>query len=175
MTRRTAVTWLLWSSLAFLVCFVAVEPEDVRDLGAAALGLHAGVGVLFALVVAVWFGRYLARGLAGRPGPKLTGLARQTHPWRHRALYSGLVAMLAAGGLIGIAAPYVVAAFGVLPLGPGPDLRSLHGAAQGIHEVVFSLLIAGVVLHAVFHLWRHTALRDDALRIMVPRTLHRWL
>jgi cytochrome b561 len=44
---------------------------------------------------------------------------------------------------------------------PGLDARTLLLA-----------LLAAALIHAVFNLWRHTALGDGALRRMVPRALH---
>lgn len=110
--------------------------------------------VLWAFVAAALVFGTLAlwRGLMTRPGPKLTGVARAVHPWQHRALYAlaVLVALITAAEALGQV------------VGPDPD------AAQGV-------LLFAVMLHAIFHLWRHTALRDGALRIITPRALHRHL
>lgn len=173
--RRTAIKWLHWLSLGFLLYFLAIEPEDVDRLGAAALATHAGVGMVFAVIVLSWFGMYLVKGLAGRPGPKLQGWAREAHIWSHRALYWSLVVILLSGGLIGLFAPYVIQGFGIIPILPNISAKSFHDLMQESHELLFNLLIGGVMLHAIFHLWRHTALRDNALRIMMPKTLHRYL
>ena len=32
-----------------------------------------------------------------------------------------------------------------------------------------------IILHAGFHIWRHARLRDNALRIMFPKVMHRYL
>jgi cytochrome b561 len=32
-----------------------------------------------------------------------------------------------------------------------------------------------IVAHLLFHVWRHFWLKDNALRIMVPKPLHKWL
>lgn len=175
MTRRTAIKWLHWLSLGLILYFFAVEPEDVERLGAAALATHAGVGAIFGLVVLIWFVMYLAKGLAGRAGPKLPGWGRRWHPFGHKAMYWGLLAMAASGGLIGLFAPYLVMAFGLFPIAPSLDVKMLHDGAQELHEIVFNALLAGIVVHAGFHLWRHYLLKDNALRIMVPRALHKYL
>jgi len=89
-------------------------------------------------------------GLMNGPGPKLEGALRQAHPWLSRAMYAalGLVAALTAwtrmGGTWG-----------------GPPLVDLY----------FYLLSASS-LHAIFHLWRHTALGDGALRRITPKSMH---
>ena len=96
----------------------------------------------------------LARGLMTRPGPKLQGLARAVHPWQSRAMYvaSAACAVIVAAEALG------------RPL-PGPVDGSL--AQMG-------LFCCGA-LHGIYHLWRHTALGDGALRIITPRALHRYL
>jgi len=175
MTRRTAIKWLHWISLALILYFWAVEPEDVERLGAAALATHAGVGLVLAIVVLGWFGMYLVKGLAGRAGPKLPGWARRVHPIIHKGLHWLLVAMMATGGLIGLFAPYMILAFGVIPFVPNLDIKSLWDLMEELHELVFDLLLIAIFAHAFFHIWRHFWVRDNALRIMVPKALHRFL
>ncbi|MEX0280626.1 MAG: hypothetical protein AB3N13_05475 [Arenibacterium sp.] len=89
-------------------------------------------------------------GLMSGPGHKLQGALRTVHPWMHRAMYAGLAlaASLTLMGQMG---------FGTL----GLTLETLW----------FTLIGAGM-LHGIFHLWRHTALGDGALRRMTPKTLH---
>lgn len=87
------------------------------------------------------------------PGPALQGVLRAAHPWLSRAMYVLLgwaVVALAAGALD-------------RPL-PGPEPRALLLA-----------LGAASLGHAIFHLWRHTALRDGALRRIVPAYFHKHL
>jgi cytochrome b561 len=93
----------------------------------------------------------------------------------HRVLYYGVPVMVLSGALAGLAAPYVIRAFGVIPINPGFGSKTLHDLMQDLHEVAFNLLIAAIVVHAIFHLWRHFLLKDNALRIMVPKALHRYL
>ncbi|MGR3483931.1 MAG: hypothetical protein ACU0BF_01170 [Paracoccaceae bacterium] len=101
-----------------------------------------------ALIVA-WLAVMAAGGPLGRPGPKLTGAARAAFRPLHWALYAGLAASaaLTAAELVGL-------------IGAGPAFAS-----------VVALLGAGL-LHGLFHLWRHTALRDGALRTITPRAIH---
>jgi cytochrome b561 len=87
------------------------------------------------------------------PGPALQGVLRKAHPWSSRGMYLLLgwsVVALAAGAL-------------ERPL-PGPEART-----------VLLILGAAALFHAIFHLWRHTALRDGALRRIVPATFHKYL
>jgi hypothetical protein len=92
----------------------------------------------------------LVFGLMSGPGPKLEGAVRALHPWLHRAIYA----------LLGWGAVALLAETLGHPL-PGPTARTL----------LLSLL-AVTALHAVFNLWRHTALGDGALRRITPRAIH---
>jgi len=92
----------------------------------------------------------LAFGLMGRPGPKLQGAARIAHPWMHRGLYVAIAG---------------VSALCVLHLLTGtPGFLEMRRATK--------ILFYITMLHAVFHLWRHTALMDGALRTITPRFIH---
>ena len=175
MSRRVVLKWVHWLSFAGILYFFFVEPEENRADPAGALSTHAGVGLLLAIAVLVWTIMYLRKGLASRPGPKLPGWAKTAHPLMHRVLYVALPVMMLTGAAAGLAAPFVVRAFGVVPLGPGSGTEWLHDLAYEIHEIAFDVLVIMVVAHIVFHLWRHYALKDNALRIMAPRALHRWL
>ncbi|MEX0312362.1 MAG: hypothetical protein AB3N17_19190 [Tateyamaria sp.] len=92
-------------------------------------------------------------GLMNGPGPKLDGALRSAHPWLSRAMYLALalVASVTVWTLLG-------------GTWSGPPLADLY----------FYLLSASS-LHAIFHLWRHTALGDGALRRMTPRQMHNLL
>jgi len=92
----------------------------------------------------------LGFGLMNGPGPKLEGAFRLIHPWLHRGLYA----------LLGWGAVALLAETLARPL-PGPGARTLLLA-----------LLAAALIHAVFHLWRHTALGDGALRRITPRAIH---
>ena len=172
---RGLLKWVHWLSFGLILYFFIVEPEDVEKLGAAALATHAGMGTILAVLSAVWFGFYLRRGLAGRPGPKLPAWAKRMHGLTHRTLTWGLPAMVLTGALAGFAAPFAIKAFGVLPLFPGIGSRRLHNIFEEVHEIAFNALLALLIMHVAFHLWRHVWLRDNALRIMVPKPLHRYL
>ncbi len=92
----------------------------------------------------------LTLGLMNRPGPKLEGPARTLHPWQSRAMYA----------LLAFTAFATWRHLTGTPL-PGPTLAELY----------FYLFATGW-LHGIFHLWRHTALRDGALRRITPRAMH---
>lgn len=174
-TRRNVLKWLHWLSAALILWFYLVEPEDVEKLGAAALATHAGMGVILAVLVAIWVSMYLSKGLIGRPGPKLPSWGKRLHPWSHRLLYWGLPIMVGTGALAGFAAPYVIRAFGLLPISAGIGSKRLHNLAEEVHEVAFNLLIIVILAHAAFHLWRHFVLKDNALRLITPKAAHKYL
>ncbi|WP_299687985.1 hypothetical protein [uncultured Tateyamaria sp.] len=89
-----------------------------------------------------------ARGLKNGPGPKLTGALRVAHPWLSRAMYAALAATAAA-------------TLWHVAVGPVAGLQRLH-----------FYLMSAASLHAIFHLWRHTALGDGALRRITPTSMH---
>ncbi|AFO88090.1 cytochrome B [Phaeobacter inhibens] len=175
MTRRSALKWLHWLSLALIVYFYLVEPEENSAAPGLALATHAGVGLILALVVLIWTAIYLRKGLAGRAGPKLPGWAKRFHGLNHRVLQIGLPIMVATGALAGMLAPFAIRAFGVVPINPAVGSRTLHELAEDLHEIAFDALLIAIVLHGIFHLWRHFLLKDNALRIMVPKLLHKYL
>jgi len=133
------------------------------------------MGVLLAIVTAIWLLLYWRKGLAGRPGPKLPGWARRLHTLSHRALQFGLPVVVLTGAFAGLAAPFAIKAFGILQINPGVAPRGLHKLAEEVHEIAFDALLVLIVGHILFHLWRHFLIRDNALRIMVPKLLHKYL
>ncbi|WP_415919924.1 hypothetical protein [Tateyamaria sp. SN6-1] len=90
----------------------------------------------------------ITHGLMNGPGPRLTGTLRVAHPWLSRAMYAALGATAAA-------------TLWHVAITPVQDIRQYH----------FYLMSASS-LHAIFHLWRHTALGDGALRRITPTSMH---
>lgn len=111
-----------------------------------------GLRWAFAGLALVWTLVMLAGGPLGKPGPKLRGTARAIYRPLHLALYA----------LIGITATLTVTELSGLTA-PGPAWTAL-----------LILLVTGL-FHGLFHLWRHTALYDGALRLMTPRFMHKYL
>ncbi|MCP5086515.1 MAG: cytochrome b [Rhodobacteraceae bacterium] len=175
MNRRTVIKWLHWIVAALVLWFYIFEPEENRSAPGEALSTHAGVGVILAITVVIWFAIFLVKGPAGRPGPKLPNWGKRLHPVMHKALYWGVPAMVLSGALSGLLAPFAIRAFGSLPINFAGGSKALHGLAEELHEVVFNGLILLVVAHALFHIWRHYWLKDNALRIMVPKRLSKYL
>ncbi|EKE45461.1 hypothetical protein OCGS_0551 [Oceaniovalibus guishaninsula JLT2003] len=102
-------------------------------------------------VAILWGIAALTLGISARPGPKLSGWVRRAFVPLHAALI----------GLLAVAAVIV--------------LRADPGPATGVTRGMGLTLLAAVIVHGGFHVWRHVALHDGALRAMLPRAMHRWL
>ncbi len=46
--------------------------------------------------------------------------------------------------------------------------------AVSLHSMEFHALAVVAGFHALYHIWRHYALRDNALRIMAPKAMQRF-
>ncbi|WP_299738625.1 hypothetical protein [uncultured Roseobacter sp.] len=99
----------------------------------------------------LWSVGYGSFGLLCTPGPVLTGILRKGFAPLHIAMLILLD----------------VTALMLLNADPGP----LTGALR----TVTVLTLGAGLLHGIFHLWRHTALGDGALRNMTPRFMHNML
>lgn len=111
-------------------------------------GLHwafVGIGALWLILAAMG-------GPLGRPGPKLTGAFRVLFVPFHLAVYLTLAIAVVMSAL-------------------AQTGRVAHQDAWLAHLALFAI----GALHGIFHLWRHTALRDGALRMILPRAMHRHL
>ena len=174
-SRRTAIKWLHWISVFVILYFFLVEPEESRTDPGGALSTHAGMGLALGIATLIWFSMYLSKGLAGRAGPKLPGWGKRLHPLLHKVLSWGVPVMVLSGAITGLLAPFAIQAFGVVPINFAGGTKGLHDLAEEVHEVIFDALLIVIVLHMIFHIWRHVWLKDNALRIMVPKALHRYL
>lgn len=138
--KRNLIILLHWLVLMLILAMIkgGTANEVVRWVFVGAGGL--------------WVGLSLAGGMLGKPGLKLTGLARAAYRPMHLALYAllGAAVVLNATELLGLTAP---------------------GMAW---NALLVLLCAGT-FHGLFHFWRHNALFDGALRMMMPRILHKYL
>lgn len=139
-TRRRLTIVLHWSVLMMILMMVK--------------GGTSAPLLRWAFVIAgtIWVAMALARGMMGKPGPKLTGTLRRAYPWMHRGLYVLLAITVTLNAL---------ALTGVMPHDTG-------------WTALLVLLSAGA-LHGLFHFWRHNVLYDGALRIMMPRFMHKIL
>lgn len=109
--------------------------------------------MLFAGLVAVWSGMTLFKGLLGRPGTKLSPAVARVYPWMHRTLHI----------LLALTAIAIV--------------FRLTGQPLWFLDAWIMLLVTLTLgsFHGLFHFWRHTALYDNALRLILPRFMHHLL
>ncbi|MBF9061419.1 cytochrome B [Rhodobacterales bacterium HKCCSP123] len=173
--RRTLLKALHWGLVPFFLWFLFADPEALRRAGPAWFTLHSVNGLIFVTLSLVWTIWHLRRGLASRPGPKLPPWARRLHPILHKTLIWGLFLVALGGFGLGLTAARMMQAGGIVPIAPPLDLPRAHAAVSLFHVWQFYALAAVALAHAIFHVWRHVVLHDNALRIMAPRALHRWL
>lgn len=171
--RRTVLKWMHWAMGPMLIWFILMTPDDVLPLGL--FGFHSALALVFVTVCLAWTGMHLRKGLASRPGPKLPGWARVVHQVMHQSIIWGLFLVAFTGFLLGLTSSRLLKAGGFLPIAPPMDWPKLNEWIGAFHIFEFYLLGVIVAFHAGFHLWRHYRLRDNALRIMAPRALHRFL
>ena len=180
MIKRTLVKWLHWLAFALMLYFFFQEPHVPDDADAARkadmLSTHAGMGMLLGLVTLVWSVIYFRNGPLGRPGPKLPGWGKRMHRIVNVGLYWLVPITVISGGAAGLASEYPVMGFGVIPLNPvGWGSVGLHDVMEEVHEIAFNVTVLMIFVHFGFHIWRHVRLKDNALRIMLPKVLHRYL
>ena len=173
--RRTALKWLHWVMLPLLIWFVFITPDVVVPFGTTAFRIHSNLALIFVSLCLIWFADYLRRGLAGRPGPKLPRWGRVVHRVLHHTIVWGLFLVAVTGFLLGLTSSVLLKAGGFLPIAPPMNWRHANEIVGTVHIIEFYTLAGIVVLHAGFHIWRHLRLRDNALRIMVPRSFHKFL
>mgnify|MGYP005992471501 CR=1 FL=1 len=173
--RRTWLKAMHWAMVPMLIWFILVTPDDVLPFGPKAFQAHSMLALIFVTLCLLWTADYMRRGLASRPGPKLPPWARRAHQWMHKALIWGLFGVALSGFFLGLTSFTLLKAGGFLPIAPPLGLRRANEIIGQIHIFEFYLLALIAICHAAFHIWRHLRLRDNALRIMMPKRLHRYL
>lgn len=173
--KRTVLKWLHWGIIPFFVWFVFADPEVIRRWGPGWFQFHSTMGLGFSVIALAWTAFSLRNGLLSRPGPKLPTWAKRVHRLMHLGLVASLFLVAFGGFLLGLTASFQMKAGGVLPFAPPLDMPRTHDLVGVAHVYQFYSMIGLVAAHAVFHIWRHLRLRDNALRIMAPKRLHRFL
>jgi cytochrome b561 len=141
MTRRSLVITLHWLVVMLVLIMIKGGVSSPWALWS------------FVVLVAIWSGMTLAKGLMGRAGPKLSPQWRRAYPWMHRSLHILLA----------------LTAFAIF-------LRLIGSPLVWLDAWTMLLITLGAgTFHGLFHFWRHTALYDGALRLIIPRVLHKWL
>lgn len=172
---RTLLKALHWTMVPLFTWFILVQPADVARVGSWAIKFHSVMGLAFVTLALVWAGWLVGRGLQSRPGPKLRGWARAIHRPLHLTLIWGMFAVALTGFLLGLTSARMLFAGTLVPIAPPLGLAQANHWVGLVHSIEFYGLAVIALGHAAFHTWRHVRLRDNALRIMAPRFLHRWL
>ena len=173
--RRSLLKALHWTVLPFFIWFLWADPDQIRSWGPGWFLLHSVNGLIFVTLSLIWTAWHLRSGLMGRPGPKLSTPLRRFHLLLHKTLIWGLFLVAVGGFLLGLTSQVLLKAGGFLPIAPPLGLPDAHALISWFHVYQFYALAGVVMLHASFHIWRHVVLRDNALRIMMPKVLYRWL
>jgi cytochrome b561 len=149
--------------------------DDVLPKGAArAMGLfvHISAGLAILLVLAI---RLLWRlgDPPPPPEPTLFGkwLDRASH-LVHYALYTLLIAALAAGIVLQFARGNALPVFGLFEVSsPWPADRAFSRSVKGVHELIANGLVILAGLHAAAALFHHWLLGDRTLVRMLPESM----
>jgi cytochrome b561 len=173
--RRTRLKILHWVLFPLAAWFTFLDPGDNLPMTPEVLRFTSILALIF-VTAATWMTfDALINGMAGRPGPKLPPWARRVHWAMHRLLVAGAAFVALSGLALGITASRQLWAGGIVPIGIPLSMPELNHLIGVIHRWEFYGLSALITLHALFHIWRHYALRDNALRIMAPKRWHRFL
>ena len=174
--RRVYVKALHGAMIPLTFWFMIATPDVVRDLfGPTGAAINSDIALIFVALALLWSADYFLRGLVGRPGPKLSPRLKLFHRNLHRTLL-WLVFLVPVGGfLLGLTSARLLKAGGWLPIAPPLGLERANEIVGLLHRIELYALGALVVVHGGFHVWRQVRLGDNALRIMAPKALHRFL
>jgi cytochrome b561 len=144
--------------------FIAEAAEDEEAGGL--MGLHRSVGITILALAAL---RLLWR-LADRTPPWPAGMAAHERVIArvvHALFYALLFALPLTGWMISSAEGDPVRWFGLVEL-PTLSVGASEDTLEELHEVLFNVLFALAVLHALAALKHHFWDRDPVLRSMLP-------
>jgi cytochrome b561 len=174
--RRTRLKTLHGVMIPLVIWFMIATPDVVTSIfGPQGAAINSKIALVFVTLVTLWSIGYFRRGLAGRPGPKLPPKLRRFHTLLHKTLLYMLFMIPVGGLLLGITASRQLWAGGIVALGIPLSMPQANAIIGTLHIYQFYTLGGIALVHAGFHIWRHTALRDNTLRIMAPKILHRFL
>jgi cytochrome b561 len=175
--RNSTTAWgsvskaLHWIIVVLIVnqWVIAERADDLTGLAKLkALGYHKSFGMtilMLAVIRLVW--------RLSNPVPDLTA---ETRPWErvlakisHVLLYALIFAMPITGWLMSSAKTYSVSWFNLFAF---PNLvgknEHIYELTHELHEVLFNVLVAVAVLHALGALKHHFIDRNDVLKRMLP-------
>ena len=174
--RRTWLRWLHLVMIPLTFWFMIATPDFVRrTLGPKGAAINSDLALIFVCLALAWTVHYFLHGLAGRPGPKLSPRLKRFHRVLHHTILTMLFLVPVTGFLLGLTASRLLKAGGWFPIAPPLHMERANEIIGIFHKVEFYALGGVIAVHAGFHVWRHVRLKDNALRIMAPKLLHRWL
>ena len=158
------ISFLLVLGLALLGLWMTTLPPSLDKIQWYALHKSLGLTVLALTLLRLAWLAFGARP-AAIPAPRWArALARLVHA----LLYLLLLAVPLSGWWFNSTTGFALRWFGVLPVPAlgGAD-AALRPLAKAVHEWLFYLLAALVLVHALAALWHHYKLRDDTLSRML--------
>lgn len=173
--RRTILKIVHWTMLPLVAWFILIGPPEAHALGPWGFRVHSNLALVFVVLCLAWTVDFLWRGMATNRTPKLPSWARSVHWWMHRIIVWGLFGVALTGFLLGLTSSRLLKAGGFLPIAPPLGMKEANVWVGIVHIIEFYALGVLIVVHAGFHIWRHYRLKDNALRIMFPKRLHRFL
>jgi cytochrome b561 len=173
--RRLRLKILHFVMFPLALWFTLTDPGDNLPASPEVLRFQSILALIFVTGAVIWTLDALFKGMVSRPGPKLPQWARRVHWWMHRVLVWGIALVALTGLGLGITASRQLWAGGIVPIGVPLSMPDLNRIIGKIHLWEFYLLAGLIGLHALFHIWRHYRLRDNALRIMAPKRWHKYL
>jgi superoxide oxidase len=173
--RRTRLKILHFVLFPLALWFTLLDAGDNLPMTAAVLRFTSTLALIFVIAATIMTFDAWINGMASRPGPKLPPWAKRVHWWMHRILLAMVAFVPLVGLAIGITASRQLWAGGIVPIGVPFSLPRLNFVLGEIHKWQFYALSALIAGHALFHIWRHVRLKDNALRIMAPKAWHRFL
>lgn len=173
--RRTFIKVVHWATVPFFIWFLIVTPADVRAIGPWAFQVHSVFGLIFVSLALLWTASHMRKGLVGRAGPKLSPRLKAMHQILHKTLIWGLFGVALTGFGLGLTSSVQLWAGDLVPIAYPLGLQEWNDLVGQIHIIEFYILAVIAAFHGGFHIWRHVRLRDNALRIMAPKRLHRFM
>lgn len=164
-----------WTMVPLVIWFALIGPPEAHALGKYGFLVHSNLALVFVILSVAWFVDFSVRGLATKRTPKLPDWAKTAHWWMHRTIIWGLFIVVLGGFLLGLTSSRLLKAGGFLPFAPPLDMPQANAWIGFIHIVQYYAFVGLIGVHALFHIWRHFRLKDNALRVMAPKALHRFL
>lgn len=173
--RRLRLKVLHFTMAPLALWFTFLDPGDPLPSTFFWVRFQSVLALIFVIGAVFWTLDAGWNGMASRPGPKLPPWARRVHWWMHRMLIGGFALVALTGLGLGLTANRQLWAGGIVPIGVPLHLPEWNHLIGKIHKYEFYALSALIAAHALFHIWRHFHLRDNALRIMAPKRWHKYL